>query len=254
MVSTGGPVSRSASERSPPSSAPLILSVRVRVSGLYWRMIMPLGRTVNEFGSSSTRLPLRIFGEPWECAAHNKYLPASMALLFLFVLRRDIELNFDAGAEFPLRGIRARRQFDRESLREFRLQLKLECGFNVQLQLVLHGGVEVQCGVVNERSVQILDLATQQVLSKRLFKDAKLALQLLKYAIDANMDRKALFREYSALYFVFQLDLGVHTRLVSGFRLQRQEARYFEPPLVLRCRCGRFIRLGWPRSRLAIPG
>src|SRR5271163_621378 len=64
MVSTGGPVRRSASDRSPPSSAAFTLSVRVTVSGLYCITMMPLGRTAKLTGSSSTRPPLSTRGEP----------------------------------------------------------------------------------------------------------------------------------------------------------------------------------------------
>src|SRR5690349_906282 len=64
MVSTGGPVRRSASERSPPSSAPLILKERVRVSGLYCKTMTPLGRRVNESGSRRTIPPFKMRGDP----------------------------------------------------------------------------------------------------------------------------------------------------------------------------------------------
>src|SRR5215831_14793723 len=61
-VSTGGPLSRSASERSADSPKAWICRVRETVSGLYWRAITV--RTAPESGSTSTRPPLRTRGEP----------------------------------------------------------------------------------------------------------------------------------------------------------------------------------------------
>src|SRR5262249_37859556 len=63
MVSTGGPVKRSASDRSPVSPAtPLTWNDRVRVSGLYCREMILCTTALT--GSISTMPPLRSLGDP----------------------------------------------------------------------------------------------------------------------------------------------------------------------------------------------
>src|SRR5436189_6339811 len=60
-VSSGGPFTRSASLLSPSGPDVRARSVRVRVSGLYWKTIRP---AAGSSGFTATIAPLRSFGEP----------------------------------------------------------------------------------------------------------------------------------------------------------------------------------------------
>src|SRR5215469_9244832 len=86
MVSTGGPLRRSASIRSPLSGpTPLIWRLRVSVSGLYCKLITR--RTAPVVGSSSTMPPFKSRGDPG-----NALMIRTGSRTYLFPVLAFIEL------------------------------------------------------------------------------------------------------------------------------------------------------------------